>query len=291
MVTAFGATFKGILGGVIGEDQTMNDPNAFVDGVIGIDDNIEGSGVLGVAPATTNSNAVGVRGRSSGDGGRGVFGIETSPTGFTFGVFGRSDSRDGVGTAGRASDLAGYTVGVRGVVESPNGVAGQFLNNAGGNLLAGMSSGQVVFVVDGAGTVHSGAGADLAEHIVVSGALKAGDVVEIDPSREGSFRKTASPHSTLVAGVISSAPGVVLGASVEQTSDPRPMLALAGRVPVNVTSEGGAIRIGDLLISSSIPGYAMRCSVARDCMGQIIGKALQPMSAARGQILALVTLQ
>ena len=69
-------------------------------------------------------------------------------------------------------------------------------------------------------------------------------------------------------GVVSTSPGVTLGAD---TKSSRP-IALAGRVPVNVTLEGGAIAIGDYLVSSSTPGKAMR---AQDpsAMG-IIGVAL-----------------
>ena len=53
------------------------------------------------------------------------------------------------------------------------------------------------------------------------------------------------------------------------------MLALLGRVPVKATTENGPIRIGDLLtVSSSKAGYAMRCLVAKECEGVIIGKAL-----------------
>ncbi len=287
-VNGFAGSFVGLGGGIIGEDTTTNDPTASVVGVAGTTDNIEGAGVLGRAPATTGSEAVGVRGNSAGDNGRGVFGTASSLTGQTFGIFGRSDSSTGIGAAGRASDLGGNTVGVRGVVESPNGVAGQFLNNGGGDLLVGESQGTVVFRVDGTGTVHSG-GADLAEHIDAAEQLTPGDVVEIDPSHEGRFRKVTSPRSTLVAGVISSAPAVVLGGRT--ATDMRPLLALAGRVPVKVTAEGGAINIGDLLTSSSRPGYAMRCSDRVSCAASVVGKALQPMNSDAGTILVLVTLQ
>jgi hypothetical protein len=288
-VNGFAGSFVGLGGGIIGEDTTTNDPNASVVGIAGITDNIEGAGVLGRAPATTGSEAVGVRGNSAGDSGRGVFGVASSPTGQTFGIFGRSDSSDGIGAAGRASASSGNTVGVRGVVESPAGVAGQFLNDGGGDVLVGISQQTMVFRVDGAGTVHSGAGVDLAEHIDAAEQLTPGDVVEIDPSHEGRFRRVTSPRSTLVAGVISSAPAVVLGGKT--AGDTRPLLALAGRVPVKATSEGGAINIGDLLTSSSRPGYAMRCSDRASCAASVVGKALQPMRSDSGTILVLVTLQ
>ena len=53
-----------------------------------------------------------------------------------------------------------------------------------------------------------------------------------------------------------------------------PALALAGRVPVKVTLEGGAIRPGDLQVSASLKGHAKRASGAV-LPGTVIGKALQ----------------
>ncbi|HWC19305.1 MAG TPA: hypothetical protein VG498_20000 [Terriglobales bacterium] len=74
------------------------------------------------------------------------------------------------------------------------------------------------------------------------------------------------------------------------TGDERPLLALAVRVPAKVTAEAGAIRTGDLLTSSSKPGYAMRCARVT-CSGEILGKALQPLALDSGTIQALLTLQ
>ena len=50
------------------------------------------------------------------------------------------------------------------------------------------------------------------------------------------------------------------------------MLALAGRVPVKVSTENGPIQTGDFLTPSSIPGVAMKATKA----GQVIGQALMP---------------
>jgi hypothetical protein len=54
-------------------------------------------------------------------------------------------------------------------------------------------------------------GADVAEYVTVSEPVEPGDVVEIDPQNPKSYRKARGPYSPLVAGVISTAPGVVLG--------------------------------------------------------------------------------
>lgn len=89
----------------------------------------------------------------------------------------------------------------------------------------------------------------------------------------------------MIAGVVSSQPGAVLGgtASVEGMAP----LALSGIVPVKVTNEGGPIQPGDLLVSSSTPGYAMRWASGDPCA--LVGKALEPMGDERGVILVLLT--
>ena len=131
-------------------------------------------------------------------------------------------------------------------------------------------------------------GADLAEVVPTCGRALEGQVVEIDPVKPDCFRVSTKANSTRVAGVISAAPGVTLnapnGANAEATG---PALALAGRVPVKVTAERRAIRIGDLLVASSTPGYAMRAP-ADPAVGTVIGKALENFDRAKGSIKMLV---
>jgi hypothetical protein len=137
----------------------------------------------------------------------------------------------------------------------------------------------------------TGGGADVAERIDVSEAVEPGDVVEIDPDNPGKFRKAREALSTRVAGVISTAPGVVLGNQRAESNDARPILALAGRVPVKVTAKYGAIAVGDLLVSSPIPGYAMKCPEKSQCIGAVIGKALEPLAEGVGVIEVQVMLR
>jgi subtilisin family serine protease len=150
------------------------------------------------------------------------------------------------------------------------------------------------------GSFNSG-GADVAEYILASEPLEPGDVVELDPHNPKHYRKVREPYSPWVAGVISTAPGFVLGAkhlslalSVngegrgEVEPGERPLLALLGRVPVKATTESGPIRPGDMLTSASKPGYAMRCVDVTQCEGAIIGKALEALDMGEGMILMLV---
>jgi hypothetical protein len=72
--------------------------------------------------------------------------------------------------------------------------------------------------------------------------------------------------------------------------DGNALLALAGRVPVKVTKEGGSIMRGDLLTTSSTPGYVMKCSNRAECSGAIVGKAMENFSGERGMIAVLIAL-
>ena len=145
------------------------------------------------------------------------------------------------------------------------------------------------------GCFNAGQGADVAERVQASERVEAGDVIAIDPGQPDQFRKTRDARSSRVAGVVSTRPGVTLGNSfdgdTERWSDGRPLLALAGRVPVKVTSENGPIQAGDSLTSSSTPGHAMRCADASQCVGSTIGKALESLGTDSGVILAQVSLR
>ena len=144
--------------------------------------------------------------------------------------------------------------------------------------------------------------ADVAEWVIVSEPVEPGDVLELDPENPGQYRKTRGGCSALVAGVVSTAPGVILGSAATAdpaspvtdraspiTDPPAALLALAGIVPVKVSGENGPIEPGDLLVSSSTPGYAMRWdpnSGEAEC--EFIGKALEEFLGEIGLVLALL---
>jgi hypothetical protein len=69
-----------------------------------------------------------------------------------------------------------------------------------------------------------------------------------------------------------------------------PRLALTGRVPVKVSSENGPIRPGDLLVSSSTAGHAMRAA-SNPSPGTIIGKALGSLKEGNGTVEMLIMLR
>jgi hypothetical protein len=60
-------------------------------------------------------------------------------------------------------------------------------------------------------------------------------------------------------------------------------------VPCKVSAENGTVRPGDLLVTSSTPGHAMRDEKPE--VGTVVGKALGTLASGTGVIEVLVTLQ
>ena len=88
----------------------------------------------------------------------------------------------------------------------------------------------------------------------------AGDLLVIERTTNRHLALARQPYSSLVAGIYSTKPGM-LGSTrgVDETpaKDEVP-LAVVGIVPCKVSAENGPIQVGDLLVTSSTPGHAMR---------------------------------
>ena len=80
------------------------------------------------------------------------------------------------------------------------------------------------------------------------------------------------------------------GNAADGRFDPRPLLALVGKVPVKAVADNGPIRAGDLLVAAATPGHVMRAGEAPP-IGTVVGKALSPLPGERGQVLMLVMLR
>ncbi len=100
-------------------------------------------------------------------------------------------------------------------------------------------------------------------------------------------------YDTRVAGVVSAQPGLTLG----EGGPNRVLVATTGRVRVRVTADRYPINIGDLLVTSTAPGVAMKSQPFRvrgrimHRPGTIIGKALESLDTGEGTILVLLSLQ
>jgi hypothetical protein len=145
------------------------------------------------------------------------------------------------------------------------------------------------------GTQNSGA--DVAETFDVEGNrndYEPGDVLIISQSSDRKVEKSSTPYSTLVAGVYATKPGVLLtekNAEEDQLDQMVPM-GVIGVIPTKVCLQGGAIKRGDLLVTSSIAGAAMKADPDKVKIGQVIGKALEDYAAdGIGKIRVLVSVK
>lgn len=129
---------------------------------------------------------------------------------------------------------------------------------------------------------RSGGLIDVAEWIKYSGQKPvAGDVVIA--VGDGKVGLSSTSYDSKVVGIVSTAPHLVMGE--EYSGEDAIRLALIGRVPVNVSTENGAIQAGDLLTTANTSGYAMK---ATEKSVGIVGTALEDFDGGKGQIMALI---
>jgi len=142
------------------------------------------------------------------------------------------------------------------------------------------------------GTIHAKY-QDVAEWVPSSEQLAAGTVVVLDSTKSNQVISSSVSYDTRVAGVISAKPGIALG----EKSESKVLVATTGRVKVKVDASKSPIQIGDLLVTSDIPGVAMKSEAVNlggvqfHRPGTLIGKALEPLQKGSGEILVLLSLQ
>ena len=196
--------------------------------------------------------------------------------------------------------LGAHTFGTGVWGASQTGVA-VVAHSDSGNLMEGYNSGPgTKFHISNNGTYT--AGSDFAEAMPARGGkdnYEPGDVLIVSAGASGMVGKARRPNDVRLAGVYSTRPGM-LGADKNGTSrvDPDDLpVAIVGIVPTKVSTENGPIQVGDLLTTSSTPGYAMKASPIRVGgarlyrTGTILGKALEPLEEGKGIIKVLVTLR
>jgi len=282
------------------------------DAIRGISSGDEGSsGVVGEASA---NYTFGVQGSASGTSGAGVYGHSNGNNGR--GVLGSTSSTNGIAVFGRAENLAGGH-GVYGVAEGDGGwgVYGYAAGDNGIGVYAKTDyEGAIALVVEGAPSaawaadikgnvriknqlnetiVELGEGLDYAEGFNTTDVsdIPPGTVMIIDPDNPGQLTVSNRPYDSRVAGIVSGAKG--LGSGVRLGTDQFDIdVALAGRVYCYVDATTAGIQPGDLLTTSSTPGYAMKTTDNDRTRGAILGKAMQSLEyGQKGMILVLVTLQ
>jgi hypothetical protein len=135
---------------------------------------------------------------------------------------------------------------------------------------------------------------DVAEYMPITGNVASGTVLII--GADGRLQSSMTAYDTRVAGIVSTEPGVSLGAK-EGGNPGEQIIAVAGRVPCKVDATKAPIRAGDLLTTSDNPGYAMKAEPIEVSgrtfypSGIVLGKAMGTLESGTGTIDVLVTLQ
>jgi hypothetical protein len=135
--------------------------------------------------------------------------------------------------------------------------------------------------------------ADCAEDFDVAAAedIEPGTVVVID--EEGAVKRSQQAYDKRVAGVVSGAgglkPGIIL--NKQESNEGRRPVALMGKVYCKVDARHSPIEVGDLLTTSSTPGYAMKADDPLKASGATMGKTLQRLAGRLDLVPILVSLQ
>lgn len=206
---------------------------------------------------------------------------ETHMSGYANGLYGATIQVENTGSGGIAINASNDSTDTTLVVT----------NDGTGDLIRAFSTaGDLEFQVQNDGDVKadgtfSGGGADFAEMVPVrEPGLTPGDVVAL--AADGRLVRTTFAEQGSVVGVVSTKPGYLSDFFEDVPAEQKVPLAVVGIVPVKVTASAGPIRPGDMLTPSQIPGTAMRAF--HPPVGTVIGKAMQPLEAGEGVILALI---
>jgi hypothetical protein len=177
-----------------------------------------------------------------------------------------------------------------------NSSAPQMLLTTSGNVGIGTTAPAAMLHVAGNVQVDGNIAAkyqDVAEWVPAASKLAPGTVVILGGTKPNEVTASEKAYDTRVAGVVSEKPGLILG----EGGDNQVKVAHIGRVKVKVDASYGPVQIGDLLVTSATPGYAMRSqpvtigNAAIHQPGTLIGKALEPLDNGQGEVLVLLTLQ
>ena len=172
----------------------------------------------------------------------------------------------------------------------------RMLIDAAGNVGIGTNNPTAMFHVVGNAQIDGNIAAkyqDVAEWVPTTARISPATVVVIDALNGNRVLPAAGPYDTRVAGVVSAKPGILLG----EPGDNKVIVAHSGRVKVKADAQYGSIAVGDMLVSSATLGFAMRSTpievngISMHRPGTILGKALEPLTEGKGEILVLLTLQ
>jgi hypothetical protein len=300
-------TTKIVNGAIRGEDVGIpllmgGSRDGYLIGCFNSDSGSSASGICGYSMAASGPTR-GVVGASNSTAGKGVYGVAKAASGLAYGVYGEANSTSGTGVFGYATAASGYTTGLYGRADSPDGYGVYSYGDCrvhGDLTVTGSKTGYVVDVVLNGGQEP----------------LYPGDLVEIVSYTEpvvgripvAVVCKTTTPESRAVLGPIDSAVSVTpteIGDDPPVSGDDPALYNVKraeggiapgeyGRVVtvglyerIKVDASSSPIYPGDLLVSSSAPGYAMACDDPK--VGTVVGKALGGLESGIGEIPVFVS--
>jgi hypothetical protein len=249
--------------------------------------NPAGNGPALIAIADGNGNGVTANASNSGDG------VETTADGSGNALFAWTPNFSN----GRAARLVNFNTGntnpVLTVEQHSNGSIAVFKSGNPGTVnVARINAAGRGFFNGGTQT----GGADIAESFETIGLTsnyEPGDILIISTTKDRAVEKSSTPYSSLVAGVYATKPGVLLTEEhIDSDLKGQVPMGVIGVLPTKVCLEGGVISRGDLLVTSSIAGVAMKADPDKVKIGQVLGKALQPYNnQSVGKINVLVSVK
>lgn len=114
----------------------------------------------------------------------------------------------------------------------------------------------------------------------------------ISEKSDRKVEKSNTAYSNLVAGVFATKPGIILTIEdIDTDISGKVPMGVIGVISTKVCNEGGKIKRGDLLVTSSQKGYAMKADRKKLEIGQALGKALQDFAGIEGKIEVLVNVR
>ncbi|WP_262150502.1 beta strand repeat-containing protein [Chryseobacterium foetidum] len=248
--------------------------------------NPAGNGPALIAIADGNGNGVTANASGLGDG------VEATADGTGSAIYGWIPNF----SSGRAARFTNFNTGNTNPVITAE-------QRSGGNIAlfrAGSTPANVARIdATGKGFFNGGtqnSGADLAEAFDVEGKTseyEPGDILVISTDTDRTVEKSSKPYSTLVAGVYATKPGVLLTEeNIDSELISKVPMGVVGVIPTKVCLEGGKIKRGDFIVTSSKSGIAMKGNPKKVKIGQVIGKALQDYDQnGIGKIKVLVNIK
>jgi hypothetical protein len=258
--------------------------------------NPSGNGPALIAIADGNGNGITANASNTGDG------VEATVDGSGSAIYGWVPNF-GTGRAGRFTNF--NTANGQTVLDVRNDGTGTaaMIDHRGssGNILVMRNVGTNVARVNKSGTGFfnggtQNSGADVAEAFDVEGntsEYEPGDILIISTNSDRTVEKSSKPYSNLVAGVYATKPGVLLTEeNIDTELTGKVPMGVIGVIPTKVCLEGGKIKRGDILVTSSKMGTAMKANPKKVKIGQVIGKALQDYDQnSIGKIKVLVNIK